>query len=303
MLGGFRRRGVKMVPKFTKIKLSYRLCFMVLCAIALVGYTQPVVNAHLSVHELGVEHSYGLGLITIFDRPEAPAVQLTLPADLGLGLGLGQDDLAELAELAGDFDFLALLDDLGLGQDDLAELTGGLNFVDMMIDTMYDAIRMARLFAVLYLTPLLLLLAILVLTAVGKFALAKRVLLVLAFALFVIAGPVVLAVPEIAIDILANNLEELFGNLEVFLGSNEILGMLTALLGLSDIIHTISDRVNMIVNEALHVELGPGYWITVILLGCMLLAEAATLLKIWVTVPVAGFLHRVGIRARAEAIT
>jgi len=254
---------------------------MVLCAVALVGYTQPVINAHLSVHELGVEHSYGLGLITIFDRPEAPAVQLTLPDELA-EFGLGQDDLAELA---GDFDFLALLDDLGLDRDDLAELTGGLNFIDMMIDTMYDAIRMARLFAVLYLAPLLLLPAIIVLTAVGKFALAKKVLLVLAFALFAIAGPVILAVPEIAIDILIINMEELFGNLEGFLGSNEILGLLAALLGLSDIVDMISDRVHVIINEALYVELGPGYWITVILLGCMLLAEAAGLLKNRVMVP------------------
>jgi len=188
-----------MALKLTKTKLDRRLCFTVLCAVALVGYTQPVINAHLSVRELGVEQSYGLGLVTIFERPEAPAIQLTLPDELG-ELGISQGDLEELA---GDFDFFALLGELGIDRDDLAELTGGLSFIDIMIDMMYDAIRMAALFAVLYLTPLALLLAILVLTIVGKFALAKRVLLVLAFALFAIAGPVILAVTETAVDILA----------------------------------------------------------------------------------------------------
>jgi len=224
-----------MVSKFTKIKLNHRLCFMVLCVIALVGYTQPVINAHLSIHELGIAHSSGFGLTTVFDRPEAPVAQF------------------------------AMFDELGIGQDDLAELIGDFNFIDMMIDIMYDAIRMARLFAVLYLAPLLLLLTILTLAVIDKFTLARQVLLVLAFALYAIAGPVILAVPEIAIDILTVNLEGLFG-------SGEILGSLVAMLGITDMIHAI-------LNEALYVELGPGYWITVILLGCMLLAEATTFLK------------------------
>ncbi|MCL2190496.1 MAG: hypothetical protein FWB79_00720 [Treponema sp.] len=271
-----------MLSKFARIKPGYRLCFMVLCAIALVGYTRPAINAHLSVHELGVDHSYGLGLITIFDRPEPPAIQLALPD----GLGVGQGDLAELA---GDFDVLALLDDLGIGRDDLAELTGGFS----LIDTMYDAVRLAKLFAVLYLAPLALLLAIFVLAAVGKFALAKRVLLALAFVLFVIAGPVILAVPEIAIDTLAIGLEELFGNL------GESLGSLAALLGLSQIINVIGDRIHVIVNEAIHVDLGSGYWITVVLLGYMLLAETAVVLKTRVTISVEDFLR--GTRARVAS--
>jgi len=48
---------------------------------------------------------------------------------------------------------------------------------------------------VLYLASLLLLLTILALTAISKFALARQVLLVLAFALYAISGPVILAVP------------------------------------------------------------------------------------------------------------
>jgi len=219
--------------------------------------------------------------MTVFNRPEAPTVQFTLPDELG-ELGIGQD---ELAGLASDFDFFALLDDLSFGQDDLAELTVGFNLIDTIIDMMYDAIRMARLVAVLYLAPLLLLLAILVLTAISKFALAKQILLFLAFALYAIAGLVILAVPEIAIDILAINLEELFGNLEGVLGSDETLGLFAALLGLSDIIHMISDRVHVIINEAFYVELGSGYWITVILLGCMLLAEMVAFLKNRVRIP------------------
>ena len=270
-----------MTLKFPKIKLNYRLCFMVLCAAALVGYTKPVINAHLSVGALGVEQSYGLGLITIFDRPEAPAIQLALPDELA-ALGIGHDDLAELA---GDFDFFAMLEEFGIAQDDLAELTGDFNFTDMMIDMMYDAIRMARLFAVLYLTPLLLLLAILVLTAIGKFAMAKKALLVFAFALFAMAGSVIMAVPEIAIDILAINLEGLVGNLERILGSDETLGFLAALLGISDMVHAIADTILLIINEALYVELGTGYWITVILLGCMVLAEAAAFFKNRVHIP------------------
>jgi len=102
-------------------------------------------------------------------------------------------------------------------------------------------------------------------------------------------GPAVqLTLPEIAVDVLAINLGELLGSLEGFLESNETIGFLVALLGLSDM---ISDRNHMIVNEALHVDLGPGYWITVILLGCMLLAETALVLKNRVTIPTADFLR------------
>jgi len=223
-----------MTLKFPMTKPRYRFCFVALCAIALVGYALPAVKAHLTIHELDVARSFGVGLTTIIDRPESPVDRFAL-----------LDGLAEL----------------GVGQDDLAELTGDFN----LIDAMRDAIRMARLFAALYLAPLSLLLAIAALTVVDKFALAKRVLIVLAFAMFAAAGPVVLAATETALDILTSNLEGFFA-------ADEILGSLAATLGVSDVIHEI-------VNEALHVELGPGYRITVILLGLMALAEAAMFLK------------------------
>ena len=73
--------------------------------------------------------------------------------------------------------------------------------------------------------------------------------------------------------------------MEEFLGSDGALGFVATLLGLSDIVHMIGERIHAIVNEAVYVELGPGYWITAILLGCMILAEAAAFLKNRIHIP------------------
>jgi len=139
------------------------------------------------------------------------------------------------------------LDSSESGKSELSELLGDIHVIDIMD----DAVRAVILSAALYFVTLMLLLAVLILAFWGKFKLVKAVILVMAFAMYVTAGLVILTVPETAIDILAGILEDMLGPLAAFVD----------------------------VSEMLQIEHGIGYWITVFALAGMLTAETAMNVK------------------------
>ena len=74
-----------MLSKLPKVKLSkYGLFFITLCVIALIGYTQPAVNVHLSFLEMTYSSSFGLA--TAFEESENPLDML----------GMDESDLSEI---------------------------------------------------------------------------------------------------------------------------------------------------------------------------------------------------------------
>ena len=190
-------------------KAGRQFFIMALCIVALAGFFLPVINVHLSFLE--EEHTSGISLITALDRSESLLDRLDLS---------GQFDMDET-------EFLQTLDEI--------------HFVDIM----EDAVRAVTFSASSYIVVLILLFAVFVLAFMGKFALLKIVMLAISLVLLIIAGAVIVTVPELAVDILHDIMEE---TVEIFAAFMDI-------------------------SEIIQVKIGVGYWITLCPIAVMLLTE------------------------------
>lgn len=136
-----------------------------------------------------------------------------------------------------------------LGDFDLA----GTDFSSLFDDSgIMEAVRNRVVISVVsYFGALICLLAVLIFAVLGRFKVARVALLVAALALHIMAGRVVLTVPELANAALVTAVENLLGFFAMFIN----------------------------VSDAIGVALGGGYWVTLVVLAGLVLVEAAAQIR------------------------